>query len=265
MLDRLGIAHPETAGVRKCSCGEKMGTGRHALRCPQGGGLNIIHNDMRDIVADIHGNAGVTVGRETVRLLPGTVERPADVHVHGIGGQGRDIAIDVAVVDSQAGGSEAELQRRAFMTSLAARRREAQKRDARRVPGGPTMEERLRLRGMDCIPLIFEADGATTGTWARYLKKLSEIAHVRRGHNAKYFVAQWRTRVAMTLAKRGAQVAIRRSHAVQQQVEADSWGTDDDLHGYGPLGSFGVELPPELAADATAHITCNNSGGFFGA
>jgi hypothetical protein len=103
-------------------------------------------------------------------LLRGTAEKPADILALGIGNQGRDVAHDVAIVDPQEGAETAELQRRAYMTSLAARRREAQKRDKRLEAGGPTMEERLRQRGIDCIPLIFEVDGATTGTWTRYLR-----------------------------------------------------------------------------------------------
>ena len=91
-------------------------------------------------------------------------EKPADVHAHGIGNQGRDIAIDVAIVDSQSGGTDAEQQRRALATGIAARRKEAEKRNKRREAGAPTMEERLLQRGMDCTPIIFEVDGATTGT-----------------------------------------------------------------------------------------------------
>ena len=86
---------------------------------------------MRDTLAAVHSDAGVVVGSETRHLLPGSGEKPADVHAHGIGNQGRDIAIDVAIVNKQR------------------------------------------------------------------------------------FMAKWRTRIAMALAKRGAQVAIRRSHAIQ--------------------------------------------------
>jgi hypothetical protein len=49
-------------------------------------------------------------------LLPGSGEKPANVYAHGIGNQGRDIAIDVAIVDSQTGGTDAELQRRPLAT-----------------------------------------------------------------------------------------------------------------------------------------------------
>lgn len=220
---------------------------------------------MRDVVAAMHRAAGVVVGRETPYLLPATGERPADNLAQGIGGHGRDIAIDLAIVDSREGASDFELRRRALMTSLAARRKEAEKRDARRVAGGPTMEERLRLQNLDCMPLIFEVDGATTGTWARYLKKLSEIAHSRRGHNSKYFAALWKTRVAMTLAKRGAQVAIRRSHAVRSRIGGHAIDPTDEVIGPGPLGSFGTEPPQVMAADATMTLAYTPGGGFFGA
>ena len=194
--------------------------------------------------------------------MQGTGERPADVLAHGIGGHSRDIAIDLAVVDPQGTGTVIERRRRACMTSLAARRKEAMKRDARSHGGGPTMEERLRLRGMDCTPLIFEVDGGTTGTWARYLKKLSEIAHTRRGHNASYFAARWRTIMGMTLAKRGAQGAIRRSHKVQSQLAGNAFDATDDNAGLGPFGAFGVEAAVAMAADASASVEWA-ADGFF--
>ena len=193
MLDRLGIDHPETAAIKKCTCGENMRGGRHALRCKIGGGPTMHHDAMKVAISAMCRDAGVVTQLETRNLLRGTAEKPADILALGIGNQGRDVAHDVAIVDPQEGAATAELQRRAYMTSLAARRREAQKRDKRLEAGGPTMEERLRQRGIDCIPLIFEVDGATTGTWARYLNKLSEIAHTRRGHNKTYFAARWGT------------------------------------------------------------------------
>ena len=55
----------------------------------------------------------------------------------------------------------------------------------------------------------------------------------------------------MTLARRGAQVAIRRSH--HRRSHHVSWqgdGGDDDeaeeVNGYGPLGSVGGEMPTEF-------------------
>lgn len=53
------------------------------------------------------------------------------------------------------------------------------------------------------------------------LLKLSEIAHTRRGHNEQRFMAKWRTRIAMTLAKRGAQVPIVACQPVVQLLLAE--------------------------------------------
>ena len=105
MLDRLGIKHPKAAGITEYpSYSADMKGGRHALsslRCKTGRGPIAHHNLMRDTVAAVHKDAGVEVRSETRHLLPGSGEKPADVHAHGIGNQGRDIAIDVAIVDSQ--------------------------------------------------------------------------------------------------------------------------------------------------------------------
>ena len=111
------------------------------------------------------------------------------------------------------------------------------------------MEERLRSQGYDCLPLVFEVDGATTQTFANYIKKLSEIANVRRGHDQHYFTARWKTTLAMTIAKRTAQAAIRRSHELQgRHRTASELFTLDD----GPLSSFGVEPPLVMGASASA-------------
>ena len=97
-----------------------------------GEGPSAHHKLMRDTLAAVHSDAGAVVGSETRHLLPGSGETPADVHAHDIGNQGRDIAIDVAIVDSQTGGTDAELQRRALATEIAARRKEAENRNERR-------------------------------------------------------------------------------------------------------------------------------------
>ena len=99
-------------------------------------------SQLHDTLAAVHSDAGVVVGSETRHLLPGSGEKPADVHAHGIGNQGRDIAIDVAIVDSQTGGTDAELQRCALAKGIAARRKEAEKRNNRREARAPTIDKR---------------------------------------------------------------------------------------------------------------------------
>ena len=71
-------------------------------------------------------------------------------------------------------------------------------------------------------------------------------------------MAKWRTRIAKTLAKRGAQVAIRRSHAIQCSCISPNTGWDFCGDDDGCMGVFGVEPRIEMAADTTAHIVFDN-------
>ena len=63
---------------------------------------------------------------------------------------------------------------------------------------------------------------------------------------------------AMALAKRGAQVAIRRSHAIQCCYTSPNAGWNFSGDDDGPMGAFGVEPRIEMAADSTAHIVFDN-------
>ena len=120
------------------------------------------------------------------------------------------------------------------------------------------MAERLLHQGYDCVPLVFEVDGATDGNFATYIKKLSEIAFTRRGHDQQYFVERWTTAIAMTIAKRSGQAGIRRARALQSRSKGT--GAELDELGDGPLGSFGVEPPHYIGAtDTAAPIYANGS------
>ena len=74
------------------------------------------------------------------------------------------------------------------------------------------MKTRLDEQGIRFIPLAIEIGGAETGAWSKYIKKLSEIAHARRGHDKAYFVMHWTSEIAMCLAKRGGEVALRHAY-----------------------------------------------------
>ena len=63
-----------------------------------------------------------------------------------------------------------------------------------------------------------------TGAWSKLLKQLSEIAHSRRGHDKIYFRQRWSMEVAMCLARRGAQAALRRANTFHS---ANSESLDD--------------------------------------
>ena len=100
---------------------------------------------------------------------------------------------------------------------------------------GLTMEERLAERNIAFMPVAFEVGGAETGAWSKLLKQLSEIAHSRRGHDKTYFRQRWSMEVAMCLARRGAQGALRRANTFRS---ANSEALDD-----GVLGGVGSEQP----------------------
>ena len=261
MLDRLGMQHPEAIGLAKCNCRHKteVGTGRHSMRCGKGGGPSFVHDSVVEAIAAMHRNAGVVTTVEAHGLIPGSDTRPADILAHGIGKQGRDVAIDVAIVDSRSVSDNSLAMKCAMSTGIKARTREADKRDKRDGEGSPSMEERLNNNGYECTPLVYEVDGAATGTWAKYIKKLSETAFTRRGHDQKYFEARWKTTIAMTLAKRGAQAGIRRTQTLQgERSGGNRYGnnaTATDGLGDGPLGAFGVESPQVMGIDATAAPT----------
>jgi len=262
VLDRLGMNHPETTGLTKCTCTRepRLKTGRHCKRCQVGGGVIIVHDATRDVMASCIRNAGVSVIVEARAILPGSNEAPADVLAVGIGSQHRDVAIDVAIVDSQEVNDNADAERFALMTGAAARRYHAWKLHRRQEPGGRTMEERLKHNGYDCLPMVFEVDGATDGKFATFIKKLSEIAFIRRGHDQKYFADRWTTAIAMTIAKRSAQVGIRRAQTLQNRSNGTPTQLDD--YGDGPLGPFGVEAPHHLGATESASPIFAD-GGFY--
>ena len=61
-----------------------------------------------------------------------------------------------------------------------------------------------------------------------------------------------------SMAKRGAQVAIRRSHAIQCSYASPNTGWDFSGDDDGPMGAFGVEPRIEIAANSTAHMLFDN-------
>ena len=74
-----------------------------------------------------------------------------------------------------------------------------------------------------------------------------------------YVLTRWKTTIAMTLAKRGAQAGIRRTQTLQgERSGGNRYGnnaTATDGLGDGPLGAFGVESPQVMGIDATAAPT----------
>ena len=189
---------------------------------------------MRDVFQRCGANAGVVTKIDTPLLLPGCNEKPGDVVFDGIGRGGGDLVMDVTVVDSLANFDaigKGELQTRTLTVGAAAAKAEKKNRNKRNKRSGPwndKMEDRVRRVGKEFFPVGFETSGASTSQCSTLLKRLSEIAHQRKGHHKAYFILRWRATLAMTLAKKGAEVALQRAYKVRQEqrrrhgvVEAD--------------------------------------------
>ena len=78
---------------------------------------------------------------------------------------------------------------------------------------------------------------------SKFLKRLSECAVQRRGHDPGYFVRRWKVDIAMTIAKRGAQAAIRRAHEIGVEQRYGFGAVDIEGDDGAPLGAEYSELP----------------------
>ena len=97
---------------------------------------------------------------------------------------------------------------------------EAQKRNRKLRGTNMTREQHLKTRNISFAPLGFTVAGVAGATWSSILKKISDHAASRKGHNAQYFRRRWTVRLAMTLAKRGAAAALRRARAAHRELPA---------------------------------------------
>ena len=125
--------------------------------------------------------------------------------------------IDDTVVDpfvAWRSGSVGPIRRLKREVGFAARGAEARKRTAIIKVGpykGQKLGDVLENLDLDFFPLGFELTGAPGRGWAIFLKKISRIAHDRRGHNRAAFCRKWKQRISLAIVKRGAQVAIRKA------------------------------------------------------
>ena len=151
--------------------------------------------------------------------------------------------VDVTVVDALAfgRGSAAEMRRRVRTVGQAAEEAERRKRNKRGGANNERMEDRVKARGMTFLAVGFETSGAETSACCELIKKLSEIAHARRGHDKAYFRARWLGDIAMTLAKRGAQVALDRAYAVGVEQRVGQVVEQQEDEDDGPLGGMHAE------------------------
>ena len=246
MNARLGKKQPSTLPLGpQCTCahGTPIGNGRHLRTCSKGGGRNLVHNIVRDRIGAAAANAGCVHRTEVPNLLPGN-ERPADVLIVGIGRNGADLAIDTVVTSTLSTGlNPNEVARRGWQVGRAARRAEAKKNAKTQDGVGLGMKDRLAAVGVEFVPVGFEVSGAQGSGFRTVIKRLSECAVQRRGHDKRYFVRRWTVDIAMVIAKRGAQAALNRAYAVGCEQRYGWRGADVNGDDGGQLGGEDAELP----------------------
>ena len=219
--DRLGLQQPVVDEIKElhCSCHRKtlIGKGRHCRSCLLGGGPTNVHDSVRNEIHAMCRSAGVDAKMEVQNVFAENADVPGDIVCYNMPNMGNGLVIDVTITDSRLvpqGASLANIQRKASTVGVQARAKENFKRNEKNKPGDPTMEERVSGIGYHFKPVGLEVDGAVGDSWSYILKKLSEIAHERRGHNKATFRKKWTARIGMCLAKDGAKIAIKHANAL---------------------------------------------------
>jgi hypothetical protein len=223
---RLGMAQPSVAGLPKeCACLEAalIDGGHHLIRCKDGGGMEYIHNTIRDVIRAMCADAGLRATTEEPGLLPGLHDRPGDVYTEdGVGGR---CAIDVTVVNAHPHAQGAEARNLAVKPGYAARAGEKKKRNGLVGGGGGLRrEDALAAQGIEFWAMGFDTSGTPGDQFSHSMKKLAQTAADLRGHDEKTFKQKWTVRIGLALARAKAKVALRRAHIIAGDVAVKSKG-----------------------------------------
>ena len=219
---RIGRRQPARLELKTyctCAAGTALRDGHHLRVCRRGGGHWRVHNNIRDVFWRMAQNAGVQAKTDVPLILPGSHEKPGDVVMDGVGLGGGDLVVDVTVVDSVAnldGASQGDVRKRTLKVGVQAAAAEKFKREKKGGPWNDAMEDRVRRVGKEFFPVGFETTGASPSQSSSLIKKLSDLGLQRRGHHPAYFILRWRATLAMTLAKKGCEVALTRAYVVRQ-------------------------------------------------
>ena len=234
MCTRLGAPQPSAIAIDACTCGAPVDGHAHHLRdCKVGAGPKIVHDNIRNVVHAMCVAAGCAATIERPFLVPGTELRPADVLLIGGLDGARDLAVDVTLrsaLSKTSLATRAKQLRAATMVGVAARAAEHDKRCAV-VEHGPyqgcTVVEALDKQDIDFLPLAFEVTGAAGDSWQTFISKISSIAHERRGLDRATFARQWKIKIAMAVARFGANAAVRRARACTATLGGADGGAED--------------------------------------
>ncbi len=160
---------------------------------------NTRHNSLRDAIFQTAQQAVLSLRREELFLIPGGLQRPADVFIPNWT-TGRDSALDVTVVSSL----QKNLVRKAAREQgSAAEFRYEEKMD--------TYFDKCHEQGIHFVPLVVEALGGWHAQSAAALTKLGRQLARQTGREEEEAVRQLRQRLGVMLMKGNAALILSRT------------------------------------------------------
>ena len=107
------------------------------------------------------------------------------------------------------------------------------------MDGEPTVQEYLKARGTDFVPLGLEWTGATGKAWDPFLKKVSQAAHeCNSDTSAAAFHRHWSIQLGMCLARSGADAALDRVSDLLAKSKTEGSSTIPRVEDYALSSEF---------------------------
>jgi len=187
--------------------------GLHCWSCMAGGDATLEHNVVRDIFADFCQRGGLRPQTEAPGVLIGSLERPADVLIVPQlalamllpDGSRRvtteKVCLDFAVVNALGPGHWSET---ATGSGAAAEAYDLQKRRRNNT------EARCRDQGLVFCPVVFEQQGGRSKGADAVIRSIADAIGAREGVEASSVKRSFEHRLAVTLARCGADMIARR-------------------------------------------------------
>ena len=194
--------------------------GLHCWSCMAGGDATLEHNSVRDIFVDYSKRAGLRPEAEAPGLLRGSRERPADVLVVPqlalatvLPDGSRRVAtervcFDFAVINALGSSHWAET---ASGSGGAAEAYDCQKRRRNDTAA------RCRDQGLTFCPVVFEQQGGRSKAADSAIRSIAEAIGAREGVEASTVRRSFEQRLAVTLARCGADMIARRQRQVERK------------------------------------------------
>lgn len=227
---RLGLPHPLLAGTfPTCTCTDTT-SDTHVLRCPMGGETFVVHDAIRDVVAQLLSGSMVQVRREVPLDFPGPPPRRLRVDLTMFR-DGRRTLADVVVADPLRQDLVSQASSR---IGVAASRAAATKEE--KYAGRPASDAFL--------PLAVEVFGRLHPQFDGLLRQAARDILSRTGASLSVLTTHFRQRILVTLQRAQARAIHRRSLAVGGSTTHSRQTPLEELHI--PLADLSSTLDVDL-------------------